>query len=127
MHFSLGQGEENLLHMSFVSANTEDYNYVLMLIQLLQIPCCKAHCENVSDNINHFINWIQHYWKELMFPNTVTKPPNNKNNFLNEAASYSDLVGEKDKQPGQNQILHVCCIVYVGAGSVLILEIIIYL
>lgn len=40
--FSLGQGEENLLHMSSVSVNTEDYNYVLMLIQLLQISCCKS-------------------------------------------------------------------------------------
>lgn len=80
--FPLGQGEEILLHMSSVSENTEDYNYVLMLIQVLQISCCKAHCENVSDNINLFINWIQHYWKELMFSNTVTKPLN-KNNSLN--------------------------------------------
>lgn len=52
--FSLGQGEENLLHMSSVSANAGDYNYVLMLIQLLRISCCNAHCENVSDNINLF-------------------------------------------------------------------------
>lgn len=32
-----------------------------------------------------------------MFSNTVTKPLNNKNNSLNEAASYSDLLGKKDK------------------------------
>lgn len=40
--------------MSSVSVNTEDYNYVLMLIQLLQISRCRAPCENVSDSINLF-------------------------------------------------------------------------
>ena len=38
--------------MSSVSVNTEDYNYVLMLIQQVHISCWKASCENVSDSIN---------------------------------------------------------------------------
>lgn len=82
--------------MSSVSVNTEDYNYVLRLIQLLQISRGKAHCEDVSDSMNLF-KLNSTLLKRADVFKYCYKALNNKNNSLDEAASYSDLLGEKDK------------------------------
>lgn len=56
----------------------------------------RSNCENVSDSINLF-KLNSTLLKRADVFKYCYKALNNKNNSLNEAASYHDLLGEKDK------------------------------